>query len=209
MSDTETEEMVGFETFTVREVTVQVEGLTSYSASRQPFDEKDKSETWDDYEARVWKQKCHATSEDDDGEVFIPGAAMKLAIDTAVSNINEKIPGKGNQTYSGVFKMGVAAASDLMLGVKKKDLLSEQVYCHANGKRAPGPRVNRVFPILHRWGGEMTFRVFNDSITPEKFQEFFAKAGLIAGVGRGRPSTGCANGLGRFRPVKFTWATLN
>ncbi len=138
--------------------------------------------------------------------LFIPGSAFKLSLDEAVQNLNEKIPGKGNQTYTGVIKMGIAPITDLNLGVKLNDVMCEKVYCHSNGKRGPGGRVMRWFPIVHKWGGEITLRIFNDNLTAEKFEEFFSKAGLLAGVGRGRPSTGCPIGNGRYRPKSFTWS---
>ena len=40
----------------------------------------------------------------------------------------------------------------------------------------------------------MNFRVFNDNITEAKFEEFFAKTGLIAGVGRGGSGVFLVNG---------------
>lgn len=196
---------VDISSFEIRDVVVTIEGVTPYSQSSHPGVEKEKSETWDDFEARVWKLKAHTHA---DGTVYIPGSAFKLCLDEAAVNLNEKIQGKGNQRWAGVFKMGLAPMSDLNLGVNIADAMCEKVYCHANGKRMPGTRVNRLFPIFHRWGGEVTFRIFNDSITQEKFEEFFAKAGLLAGVGRGRPSTGCPNGLGRFRPTKFVWSKV-
>ncbi len=193
------------EAFAIRDVTVTLEGITPYSQSAHPGFEKEKSETWDDFEARAWRHKAHTRG---DGSVFIPGAAFKLCIDEAAQNLNEKITGKGNQRWAGVFKMGLAPLTDMDLGVNIADTKFETVYCHANGKRMPGTRVNRVFPFFPKWGGSVTFRIFNDSITQEKFEEFFAKAGLIAGVGRGRPSTGCPNGLGRFRPTRFQWSVV-
>src|SRR6185312_4842793 len=60
------------EAFTIRDVIIEIEGVTPYSASRHPGEEKEKSETWDDFEARVWRKKCYATQDDDDGEVYIP-----------------------------------------------------------------------------------------------------------------------------------------
>lgn len=88
------------------------------------------------------------------------------------------------------------------LKLKIENVRPEQVYCHT------GPRVNRPFPMIHEWGGSVGFRVFNDSITQEKFEEYFSKAGLVAGVGRGRPITGCPMGLGRFRPLDFKWSQV-
>jgi len=204
-TDTTTDDNDYASAFIIRDVTVTVEGITPYSQSSHPGVDKEKSETWDDYEARVWRNKAHTRK---DGSVFIPGSAFKLCIDEAASNLNEKIPGKGNQRWAGVFKMGLAPMGDMELGVNIADVKCETVYCHANGKRLPGTRVNRIFPIFHVWGGDVTFRIFNDSITTEKFEEFFGKAGLLAGVGRGRPSTGCPNGLGRFRPTNFIWSAV-
>ena len=199
------ENEIDIASFQIRDVTITVDGITPYSQSAHPGEDKEKSETWDDYEARVWRKKAHTLP---GGEMFIPGSAFKLCLDEAAQNLNEKIEGKGNQRWSGVFKMGIAPMSDMALGVNIDDCKYETVYCHANGRRMPGPRVNRLFPILHRWGGRLTLRIFNDAITQEKFEEFFSKAGLIAGVGRGRPSTGCPNGLGRFRPVRFEWVNV-
>jgi hypothetical protein len=190
--------------YSIRDVTVELVGITAYSASKAHDEEKSKSETWDTLEARIWQKKAHIRND----SLYIPGVAFKLALDETARLSNERIPGKGMQTFTLGFAAGVAAISDLDLKVKIEDVHPEQVYCHANGQRKPGPRVNRLFPVLHEWSGSVTFRVFNDSITQEKFEEYFRKAGLIAGVGRGRPITGCAMGLGRFQPLSFQWSQV-
>jgi len=191
------------ESFSVRDVTIRIVGITPYSPSRVTRD-KEKSESWDEYEASVWLQKAH----ENNGAVFIPGTAFKLSLDEATQNLNEKIPGKGNQTWTNVLKMGVAPLTDVPLGIKLADLRCEKVFCHSSGKRGPGTRVMRWFPIVHTWAGQITFRIFNDNLTPAKFEEFFHKAGVIAGVGRGRPSTGCPVGNGRYRATQFVWADV-
>jgi hypothetical protein len=193
------------ESFTIRDVAINVEGITPYSPSRNPGEDKEKSESWEDFESRVWLKKAHH----ENGNVFIPGAAFKVCLDEAVKNLNEKVPGKGNQTYTNIIKMGVAPMSDMPLGIRLEDMKIEKVYANANGVRGPGTRVTRWFPIVHSWKGQINLRVFNDNLTQAKFEEFFAKAGLLSGVGRGRPSTGCPMGNGRFRPTKFTWSTIN
>lgn len=200
MSDIDNE----VEAFSIRDVTIKVEGITPYSPSRVTR-EKEKSESWDDYEAAVWRDKAHT----ENGIVYIPGAAFKLCLDEAVQNLNEKIPGKGNQTWTGVIKMGLAPLSNMPLGIALDDVMVEKVFCHSSGKRGPGTRVMRWFPIVHKWAGTITFRIFNDNLTQAKFEEFFIKAGVLAGVGRGRPSTGCPNGNGRFRPISFTWSKVS
>jgi hypothetical protein len=192
------------ESFAIRDVAITVEGITPYSSSRSPGEDKPKGEDWGPFEERTWRLKAHH----EDGNVFIPGSAFKLCLDEAVKNLNEKIPGKGNQTYTNVIKMGLAPVGNMDLGITLDDLKIVKVYCNSNGVRGPGMRVTRWFPIVHRWGGQITMRIFNDSLTEAKFEEFFVKAGLLAGVGRGRPSTGCPMGNGRFKPTKFQWSSV-
>lgn len=203
------EETIEVGTFEIRDVEITVEGITPYSPSRALSDEdgKQKSENWDDFEARTWRKKAHVTVDKSGANImFIPGSAFKLSLDEAVQNINEKIPGKGNQTYTNVVKMGIAPMTDMNIGINLDGVMCEKVYCHSNGKRGPGGRVMRWFPIVHEWGGTIQMRIFNDSLTQEKFEEFFHKAGLLAGVGRGRPSTGCPKGNGRYKPTRFIWS---
>jgi hypothetical protein len=187
----------------MRQVTVKVEGITPYSASRFFEEALEKGETKDAHERRRWREKVHA---DEDGRVYIPGVAFKMCLDVAVSKANEKIKGKGQQTYTGLFKSSVTAMSDMRLGIKIDDMKAISIYANADGKRGSGTRVTRWFPIIPNWGGMIEFGIFDDTIPPEKFEEFFTKAGLVAGVGRGRPETGCAVGNGRFKPLSFVWS---
>lgn len=187
----------------MRNVTIEIEGLTPYSASRYFEPEPQKGETKDAHEKRRWREKAHVT---EDGEMFIPGVAFKLALDETAQLLNEKIPGKGNQTWTGQFATGVVAMSNVHLGVPIKEAKAIQIFAHANGKRGPGTRVMRYFPFLPSWGGALEMRIFNDQIPEEVFERFFGQAGLLAGVGRGRPITKSPAGNGRFRPVKFVWS---
>lgn len=82
----------------------------------------------------------------------------------------------------------------------------------ALGKKTPKlgtiPRYTRYYPVFHKWDGKITFRIYDPKITKQEFERLFIEAGTTTGVGRGRPSTGCPNGLGRFRPIKFEWETI-
>ena len=187
----------------MRTVTIEIEGLTPYSSSRYFEPAPQKGESKDAHEKRRWREKAHV---DEKGGVFIPGVALKFALDENAQLLNEKIPGKGNQTWSGQFATGIVAMSDVKLGVDIKDVKAIEIFAHANGKRGPGTRVMRYFPLLPSWGGTLEMRIFNDSIPEEVFERFFEQAGLLAGVGRGRPITKSPAGNGRFRPVKFSWA---
>jgi hypothetical protein len=187
----------------MRTVKIDIEGLTPYSASRYFEPEVQKGETKDAHEKRRWREKAHVN---DNGIVYIPGVAFKLALDETAQLLNEKIVGKGNQTWSGQFATGIVAMNDVDLGVNIKDVKAIQIFAHANGKRGPGTRVMRFFPFVPKWGGTLEMRVFNDKIPEDIFERFFEQSGLLAGVGRGRPITKSPAGNGRFRPVNFTWA---
>jgi hypothetical protein len=187
----------------MRTVTIKIEGLTAYSASKYFEPNVLKGETKDAHEKRRWREKSHVN---DAGTVYVPGVAFKLALDETAQLLNEKIPGKGNQTWTGQFATGVVAMSDVDLGIKADDLKAIQIFAHANGKRGPGTRVMRYFPYITTWGGELEMRLFNDTLPEDVFERFFTQAGLLAGVGRGRPITKSPAGNGRFKPVKFTWA---
>ena len=186
----------------MRDVTIEIESLTPYSSSRYLEQSLEKGETLDAHERRRWREKLHT---DENGNVFVPGVAFKLALDEAAKLRNEKIKGKGNQTYTRIFTTGVSAISDLPLGINQGRVKSVTIPAHADGQRGSGPRVPRIFPIIPTWGGKIEMRVFNDSLPEEIFERFFAEAGIFSGVGRGRPSMGCPMGLGRFKPVQFTW----
>lgn len=187
----------------MRDVRITIEGITPYSASRHFEDEILKGETKDSHEKRRWREKAHT---DDNGMVYIPGVSFKMALDRTSSLLKEKIKGKGNQTYTGLFQSGIAAMSDVVLGINIKDVKAISLYCNADGKRGSGTRVTRWFPYLPQWGGDLDMRIFNDTIPEDIFERYFEQSGLIAGVGRGRPETGCAAGNGRFKPTAFVWS---
>lgn len=189
----------------MRAVTIKIEGLTPYSSSRYLTEKKAKNETHDDFERRIWREKAHC---DDDGNVFVPGVGFKLAVDEAAKLVKEKIPGKAPQTYGTIFPSACSAVTDMHLGIKKGSLKAISIPCHANGNRTSGSRVIRYFPLIPEWGGDVEFRIFNDAIPEEVFERYFAEAGLLAGIGRGRPSKGCPAGNGRFRPLSFDWKDL-
>ena len=186
----------------MRDVTIKIQGVTPYSASIPIGEDLLKGESRDEHEKRRWREKAHV---DEKGIVFIPGVSFKMCLDEVAALLNEKIKGKGNQTWTGQFKTGVAAMSDVSLGINIADVKSIAIYSNANGQRGPGTRVWRYFPIIPTWSGILEMRVFNDALSAEVFERFFEKAGILTGVGRGRPITGCAAGNGRFRPVSFDW----
>lgn len=187
----------------MRDLHIDIEGITAYSPSKHFEPALNKGETRDQHERRRWREKAHVL---EDGEVYIPGVCFKMAIDEVASLLNEKIPGKGNQTYKAQFATGIVAMGDLPLGINIKDVRHVEILAHANGRRGPGPRVWRLFPYVPTWGGTLHLRVLNDTLSSDVVERYFTQAGLLTGVGRGRPITGSAAGNGRFRPISFNWS---
>jgi hypothetical protein len=190
----------------MRIVTIDLQSITTYTSSKNVVKDLQKGENDDAHEKRRWREKAHA---DSDGNVFIPAVAFKMALDQTVKLLNEKIRGKGNQTWSKTFATGVGVGpNDLMLGLKLDDLKCTVVFVNADGVRGSGKRVFRYFPSVPQWSGKLELYIFNDTIPEDVFENFFTQAGIIAGVGQGRPITGCPIGNGRFRPTKFTWSDV-
>jgi hypothetical protein len=60
--------------------------------------------------ARIWQKKAHIR----DGSLYIPGVAFKAALDKTAKLSNEKIPGKGMQTFTLGFAAGGQCAVELI-----------------------------------------------------------------------------------------------
>jgi hypothetical protein len=187
----------------MRDVIIELESITPYSSSQPIEEDRGSSESWEAYEQRRWKDKAHLN---EDGILFIPGVSFKLAIDEAAKLLKEKIKGKGNQTYTGLFTTGITAMSDVDIGIHIDNVKPVRLYCNADGRRGSGTRVWRYFPYIPSWKGSLEMKIFNDTIPEDVFERYVIQAGILTGVGRGRPITGCPAGNGRFKPIDFTWA---
>jgi hypothetical protein len=164
----------------MRTVTIQLESISSYSQSKKIDRDfpRNKDEPWNDYEARVWKEKAHYA---EDGRVFIPQFAFKQAIDGASKYLG-KIGGKGNA---------------------RDTITSVWISANANGKRGSGTRVDRCFPVIPKWSGSLKCVILADEITKDAFAQALEFAGSLTGIGRFRPENGGNNG--RFVVKKITW----
>jgi hypothetical protein len=157
-------------------------------------------ENADDYEKRTWKNRAHI---DNDGNVFIPGAAFKKALQDAAKFLNIQIHGKGKSTYTKHFKSGVLVFDNVLTGKTAKDILCVPINCNSDGVAGSGKRVLRMFPSLSSWSGELTAHLIDDTITREVFEEVLTAAGQFMGVGSFRPQNG--NNCGRFDHMEIKW----
>jgi len=186
----------------MRTAIATLESVSPYSQSRyyrSDAPKKDK-ESSADYEERTWKYRVHTGS---DGKVFIPPMAFKNCLSEAAKYLSIQIPGKGKSTYTKHFEAGVLVTDGMSLPMTRDQVEGEWFHVPADGKRGSGTRVEKCFPVIRQWSGEVTYYVLDETITPEVFEDHLKQAGSFIGIGRFRPRN---NGFyGRFRVKKIVW----
>ncbi|CAK0156107.1 hypothetical protein [Burkholderia pseudomallei] len=177
-----------------------IKGVSPYSQSKHYSTEKLPKELAKDYEMRTWRDRLHAT---DDGTVFIPPMSFKNCLSEAAKFLSLQIPGKGKATYTKHFEAGVLVTDALHLNIKKDDVPGEWLFVPADGIRGSGKRVEKCFPVIHQWSGDVTFHILDETITRDVFEHVLTQAGAFIGIGRFRPRN---NGFyGRFKLESLNW----
>lgn len=184
----------------MKTATVTIRGVSPYSQSKHYTTEKLAKENAKDYEARTWRDRLHVT---DDGSVFIPPMSFKNCLSEAAKFLGIQIPGKGKSTYTKHFEAGVLVTDAMILPIKKEEVKGEWLFVPSDGVRGSGKRVDKCFPVIHEWGGEVTFYVLDETVTEEVFRNVLEQAGAFIGIGRFRPRN---NGFyGRFKVDAIRW----
>lgn len=181
-----------------------ITGLSPISWSRRLSDDEAKlrdNESRKAAEERVWKSKYYAN----DGKLFIPAAAIKFALANTAKHLGLKVPGKGGgkATFTKNFTAGVLVRSNVSVG-PEANVRPEWVWCDSQGKRSGGgSQVQRCFPILDDWAGDVDFIVADEDITEDVFKKVWESTGVINGLGRFRPQNG--GNLGMFSVDAIEW----
>ena len=177
-----------------------LESISPLSFSKHYVVPKLQKEGPADYETRTWAERMHV---DDNGIIFIPPMAFKLCVAEAARYLGTKIPGRRNATYTKHFESGVLVLDALSLGIRKEDVKGEWLFVPSDGKRGGGSRVDKCFPLIPRWSGEVTFHILDQTITKDIFELTVKESGNFIGIGRFRPRN---NGFyGRFLLRKMEW----
>jgi hypothetical protein len=184
---------------------VTIQGTSPYSSSKvidpQEFPKLPKEKP-DDYELRSWQQRLHVDAQ---GTAFIPQMSFKMALDSAAKRFSPKIVGKGNATYTKFFEAGVMVFEPLLLpGVTRENVTAQRLFVPSDGVKGGGKRVWKIFPIVHKWGGIVTFNILDDTITKDIFETILQQAVSFIGIGRWRPERGGGNG--RSKIIKIEWS---
>ena len=174
-----------------------------YQQGRHVDVDKKPRETHEDYENRTWRERSHYDEGDPDEKLFIPAMAFKKALESAARFNSRQIPGKGKQTYTKHFASGVLVYGNLPLAVKKAEVKGTKVFVPSDGKAGGGRRVNKIFPTIDSWEGEVEFFIVDSTITEDVFIDTLMDAGKFIGIGVYRPERSGIHG--RFSVESVEW----
>lgn len=183
--------------------TCTLQSVSPYSQSRSYVHEypRPPKVTAGDHEETTWRHKAHT---DKDGHIIIPPMSFKMALDTAAKMLGQRIPGKGQSTYSKFFKSGVLCMTPVTLPDMADTVPGDRIFANSDGVRGSGKRVWRIFPRIDAWRADVTFHVLADEITADVFESHLTQAGAFVGIGRFRPENG--GFYGRFAVEKIVWS---
>ena len=165
----------------------QLESISPYSVSRLHREPK--------------REKAHYAP---DGHVMIPTESFAFAIKAMASRLRIRIPGKGQSEYGKLFTAGILITDGIVLPETRDTVVSWTGSMNADGKRGSGKRVDKTFPMIPKWSGELIVYVLDDEIPRDVFERVLNETGKLNGVGRYRPAQGGTNG--RFRVVSIKWS---
>lgn len=168
---------------------------------------KDK-ETAQDHEARCWKERAHVGPK---GKIILPAMGFRHCITDAARFLGSagalQIPGRGKATYTKHFEAGIMVLNDVETKYTLDTVKPLWLFVPSDGKRGGGTRVQKCFPVIDEWAGELTVNVLDDTITEEVFERVIREAGNFIGIGAWRVQN---RGMyGRFLVEKVTWKQID
>ena len=177
----------------MKQAIAQLKSTTPYSQSKYYSVPKLERELHKDYEARTWRERCHY---DDNRQLYIPPMAFKNCLSDAAKYLSLQIPGKGKSTYTKHFEAGILVMDPLPLPIVVDEVPGEWVYVPSDGRRGGTTRVEKCFPVIKSWAGQVNIFVIDEIITLDVLKQHLDMAGQLIGIGRFRPRN---NGFyGRF-----------
>jgi hypothetical protein len=178
---------------------VEIVGTSSLLYGR-PYEEKKlEGEQPEDYENRTWMNRTHVHSS---GKLCLPGLNWKRGIDGAAKHLGQKIPGKGNKTWTRVFLPGIQCYDPTLFDATMDDIEPWPAFVPASGVPGDGKRVWRKFPLLKEWATTVEYHIIDPSITQKVMEPHLEKLGML-GMGTWRGGRG--GFFGRFEIKKIIW----
>jgi len=173
----------------VQKCTADLIGTSPFQFGKPIITPRRSKERPDQHEERTWRERMHVNS---DGIVFIPRMALKLCLDEIAKFLSEKIPGKGNATYTKHFRAGIMVMEDMVLGVKADDVEPNRLFVPSDGKQGGGKRVWKFFPTLWTWKTHCDFIILDELLRgdTELVRRYLQEAGKFIGLGSFAPRNG-------------------
>jgi hypothetical protein len=179
----------------------ELRSLTPYSQGRHHNTPKVPRELDPDYEARTVLAKLHTSM----NEIFIPPMCFKLCLESTAGYSGERVPGKGQETYTKHYRRGVICSEPVMLGIKPDDVRVVDLFLPSQPGKPKSPRVWKKFPVIDRWAGVLEIIAIDDLFTAEVVHRHLQLGGLITGIGVWRPEN---SGMqGKFEVTSFKETT--
>jgi hypothetical protein len=166
----------------MRIATAHLKSITPYSQSRYVLIQKDDNEDHNAHEQRIWIERAHWMNLGGVDHLVIPGIQFKNAIAEAAKFYSEKIPGKGQSTWTKNFLSGILVAENLDTGYTRDTVKSETLLCKVGSGKVP-----KTFPVIPAWEGVVTYHVMDDMITESVFRRYLEASGRLIGIGKSRP----------------------
>ena len=179
----------------------QIAGTSPYSQSRRAdlFEAKKSDESADEFDERTWRLKAHVT--DDGDSIIIPAHGMHQAIIEGAQK-GRLIPTAAKSKAERLNKRvttGIMLIGDVQTNMKLSECRKVTIQANTDGKRGSGKRVPRRFPEWSPWTASFDVALLDDTLTIDDLVKAVTWAGLVAGVGRFRPTNGGHNG--RFKII--------
>ena len=158
---------------------------------------KEKSESWEEHEMRIWKNKAHYNTK---GEVICPNTWIRKALIASQNqNANPIRPAnsrKATDTLRTYFVAGIMVDDAVMTlknkPVTEKDLTPFKKMVSPQGKG----KVLCIRPMIPAgWEVKTEIMILDDMIRPEQIYECLSWAGRFNGFGDWRPQKGGVFGI--------------
>jgi hypothetical protein len=187
---------------TIREMTVTLEGASPILYNRETFMwEKDKwpknkGESYEEYEARVWPEKAIVN---DKLECLIPGIWVKKAIIGSQTRGKYEIPPKGKSkgNMKSSFVAGLSISDSVVTNDSGTPILKTDLISFSKGVVVQHSKILRIRPMLVcPWQCAVTIQLLDGAISEQNVIDCLTWAGFYSGLGDWRIEKG--GDFGRF-----------
>ena len=178
---------------------LKIVGDTELTYGKMVYTLKKAGENDDAHSERTWLEKAHT---DEDGNLIIPGQALKKALINAAGHLREGVPGKDRTEFKSRFRPGIQILKDLPLGInvdsigKSGSLFYKKTLFVPARAKAGTACIFKHFPTVKKgWETQAEIHVFDSDITSDVLLRHLKAAGIFVGLLSLRVGTGNICGM--------------